>query len=80
MKIDRIETPCFVLELDKLLHNIKTFKEALNSRFDNNILAYSVKTNSTPVLLDYINKEGCFAEVVSYHEYNLALACGIIIL
>ncbi len=76
MNINKIQTPCYVLEEDKLLHNIKTFKEALNNRFNNNILGYSVKTNSTPVLLDYINKEGCYAEVVSYHEYSLALSCG----
>ena len=76
MNINRIQTPCYVLETDKLYHNLKSFKEALNNRFENNVLSYSVKTNSTPVLLDYINKEGYFAEVVSYHEYKLALSCG----
>ena len=76
MKVSNIKTPCFVLEADKLLQNIKSFKSALDSRFEHNVLGYSVKTNSTPALLDIIKEEGGFAEVVSYHEYKLALSLG----
>lgn len=76
MKLSSIKTPCFVLEVDKLTRNLRTFKSALNSRFKENVLSYSVKTNSTPILLDYVKKEGGYAEVVSYHEYNLALTLG----
>ena len=76
MELSNIKTPCFVLEVDKLTQNIRSFKSALNSRFKENVLSYSVKTNSTPVLLDYVKKEGGYAEVVSYHEYKLALALG----
>ena len=72
MKIDDIQTPCFVIEYDSLLSNIRSFKSALNDRFTNNILGYSVKTNSTPVILDILRDNGCFAEVVSYDEYHLA--------
>lgn len=76
MNINSIKTPCFVLEVDKLLQNIRAFKIALNSQFENNVLGYSVKTNSTPALLDYIKEEFGYAEVVSYHEYQLALSLG----
>lgn len=76
MKISNIKTPCFVLEADKLLQNIRAFKSALDSRFENNVLGYSVKTNSTPALLDIVKEEGGYAEVVSYHEYKLALSLG----
>lgn len=76
MKENEIRTPCFVLELDKLKDNICKFKDALNARFPCNILGYSVKTNSTPILLDHIRDNGCYAEVVSYSEYNLAMAKG----
>lgn len=76
MNIDSIKTPCFVLETDKLIQNIRAFKSALDSQFENNILGYSVKTNSTPALLNIIKEEGGYAEVVSYHEYRLALSLG----
>lgn len=76
MKISSIKTPCFVLEADKLLQNIRAFKTALDSRFEHNVLGYSVKTNSTPSLLDIVKEEGGYAEVVSYHEYSLALLLG----
>lgn len=76
MNLDSIKTPCFVLEADKLVQNIRAFKSALDSQFEHNILGYSVKTNSTPALLNIINEEGGYAEVVSYHEYRLALSLG----
>lgn len=76
MDINSIKTPCFVLDADKLLQNVRSFKSALDDRFERNILGYSVKTNSTPAILDMIRKEGGYAEVVSYHEYSLALSLG----
>lgn len=76
MKETEIITPCFVLEVEKLRDNICKFKEALDSRFKFNILGYSIKTNSTPILLDYILEYGCYAEVVSYTEYNLSISKG----
>jgi diaminopimelate decarboxylase len=76
MNINKLKTPCFVIETDRLLHNIRSFKTALDSRFKHNVLSYSVKTNSTPALLSVIKDEEGFAEVVSYHEYNLAILLG----
>ncbi len=76
MNENEIKTPCFVLDLDKSQDNIQRFRGALSSRFSNYVLGYSIKTNSTPILLDIIKNNGCFAEVVSYTEYNLALAVG----
>ncbi len=76
MNLNKIKTPCFVIETDKLLQNIRVFKTALDSRFKHNVLSYSVKTNSTPALLDIIKDEEGVAEVVSYHEYNLAILLG----
>ena len=76
MQFNEIATPCFVLEADKLLSNIHSFKSALDSKFPYNVLGYSVKTNSSPIILEMMKLEGCYAEVVSYHEYRLALAIG----
>ena len=76
MNPNNIKTPCFVIETEKLLQNVRAFKTALDSRFKHNVLSYSVKTNSTPALLGIIKEEEGFAEVVSYHEYNLAILLG----
>lgn len=48
----------------------------MDSLFPQNIIGYSVKTNSLPYLLRIVKEHGCNAEVVSYHEYQLALAMG----
>lgn len=69
-------TPCFILDADRLRSNVGTFRKALDARFSSSVIAYSVKTNSAPALLDIVHDCGCWAEVVSYTEYALALAAG----
>lgn len=73
---ENLKTPCFVLNEQDLVDNIIGFREALSSKFDQNIIGYSVKTNSLPYALKLANEYGCYAEVVSYHEYELALKMG----
>lgn len=70
------QTPCFILDETKLKEGIDGFKSALNSLFSASIIGYSVKTNPLPYTLKLAKQYGCFAEVVSYNEYNLALECG----
>ena len=76
MKIEDLETPCFIVKEEELINNIVNFKSSLNQFFRHNILSYSIKTNSLPFILDVAKKNGCFAEVVSYDEYNLAKIIG----
>lgn len=71
-----IQTPAFILNEEEVVRNINGFKSALDSRFPKNIIGYSVKTNSLPYMLRIAREHGCYAEVVSYHEYRLALAIG----
>lgn len=71
-----MKTPYFLISESKLKENISAFKKALSDIWPNSSLAYSVKTNSLPWLLKYLNKENVFAEVVSDEEYNLAKVCG----
>lgn len=71
-----LTTPCFVFDKDKLLSNTKDFQQALNRNFGIGIIGYSVKTNSYPSLLKSLGGIGCYAEVVSYTEYELALNLG----
>lgn len=71
-----INTPCFVINKDKLCENITNLRKALQSNWGNGIIGYSFKTNSLPWILNYTLKNNCYAEVVSNTEYNLALQMG----
>lgn len=71
-----METPYFLISESKLKENILAFQNALVEIWPNSSLAYSVKTNSLPWLLKYLNKENVLAEVVSDEEYRLAKVCG----
>ena len=71
-----LHTPCFILDQDELVKSIQGFKDALSNFFSSFIVGYSVKTNSLPYCLKIAKQYGCYAEVVSFDEYNLALECG----
>ena len=72
----KLHTPCFILDEQDVAHNICEFKTALSTYFAKSIIGYSVKTNSLPYILKIAKDNGCYAEVVSYHEYQLALKVG----
>lgn len=74
--MDTIKTPCFILDEQKLRQGIEGFRNALEACFSSSIIGYSVKTNPLPYCLKLAKLYGCYAEVVSYNEYNLALKCG----
>ncbi len=74
--IAELETPCFILDNKEFERSINGFKLALNKYFFSNIIGYSVKTNSLPYCLCLARQLGCYAEVVSHDEYELALLCG----
>ena len=71
-----MKTPYFLISEEKLNANVNAFKTALENLWPNSILAYSVKTNSLPWLLKYLNKQGIMTEVVSDEEFHLASKCG----
>lgn len=71
-----MKTPYFLISEEKLSENISAFKSSLQLLWPNSRLGYSVKTNSLPWLLKYLNKRDIVAEVVSDEEYQLALLCG----
>ena len=74
--LKELQTPCFILDRQELVKRISEFKHALLNNFGNFIVGYSVKTNSLPYCLSIANAQGCYAEVVSSDEYDLALLCG----
>ena len=76
MDINKLQTPCYILDEQDFVNNIKSFDNALKAKFPKHIIGYSVKTNSLPYVLKLAKDNGCYAEVVSYHEYALALKVG----
>ena len=71
-----MKTPYFVIQEKLLSENISGFQEALDTLWPGSILAYSVKTNSLPWILKWMDAHGVYAEVVSDEEYQLALLSG----
>ncbi len=74
--LNKLQTPCFIFDENDLKYCINSFKTSLNTKFEKNIIGYSVKTNSLPYCLKIAKECGCYAEVVSYHEYELAITVG----
>ena len=73
-----LQTPCFILDKQELVNSIIGYQQALSNCFEHYRIGYSVKTNSLPYCLSIVKEYGCFAEVVSYDEYELALQCGFL--
>ena len=71
-----LQTPCFLLDEKELGRGISGFYRSLKKRFAHCIVGYSVKTNSLPYAIAKAKDFGCFAEVVSDDELELALECG----
>lgn len=76
MNVNELRTPCFILDADTLRRLYRGFRDALGAHFESWEVAYSVKTNSNPALLQVLLEEGAAAEVVSDTEYELATALG----
>lgn len=74
--IGKVATPCFVINSKVLDENYLAFRGALDRWWPNSAIAYSVKTNSLPWVIERILKLGGMAEVVSDFEYDLAKMVG----
>lgn len=72
-----LATPCFVFDEPELRANFDDFGAALRRAWSPlGRVAYSVKTNPLPWILQVAREQGCMAEVVSGDEFALALSCG----
>lgn len=72
-----IKTPYFVIDKDALDKGVQNLKNALQSSWQNYIIGYSYKTNALPWVIEYFRDHGCYAEVVSDNEYELAKSIGV---
>lgn len=69
-------TPFYILHKNQYSININSFIDAFKQRYQKVILAHSFKTNYVPALCQLALREGCFAEVVSEMEYEMACKLG----
>ena len=72
-----IKTPYYIIHKEELDENFSKLRNALEKYWNNYIVGYSYKTNALPWVISHFNHLGCFAEVVSEEEYNLAKAVGV---
>lgn len=70
-------TPYYLIDEEELDNNYYYLKESLDNTWNNYLIGYSYKTNSLPWVINHFNKLGCYAEVVSSDEYELAISIGV---
>ena len=68
--------PFYLVNLNRYQENIFSFVEAFRLRYHHIIAGYSFKTNYVPALCQIAKNAGCYAEVVSEMEMDLALSLG----
>ena len=69
---NEIRTPCFVIDRSVLDDGLTRLRSALEDSWGNYVIGYSYKTNALPWVIRYFRDAGCWAEVVSDDEYELA--------
>ena len=74
--VERYQTPLYLLDLDRFSQNYSELEKAYKKRYSNFKIAYSFKTNYTPVICKQAKKLGGYAEVVSELEYHMAKRYG----
>lgn len=72
-----LKTPYYVIHKEELDSNFKKLKDAIGNHWGNYIIGYSYKTNALPWIIKHFDALGCYAEVVSEDEYNLAKVIGV---
>jgi len=70
-------TPYYVIDLRELDGGFASLKRALGQHWPNSIVGYSYKTNALPWIIRHFDNLGCYAEVVSSDEYELARLVGV---
>ena len=72
ISFEKLETPCYVINKEKLESSINCFVKAIEEVYPETILAYSYKTNYYPYIVNHMKSRGIYAEVASEEEYHLA--------
>jgi len=77
MSINSRKTPYYLLDPEKVRGNFLALQNSIKSVGRNDIIAYSVKANYNPAIIEILKESGAFFEVCSDYEYNLMLSHGI---
>lgn len=72
----KVGSPFYIMYPDVYEGNVKAFANAFRKRYKKLIVGYSFKTNYVPALCLRAKQLGCYAEVVSDMEMDLALSLG----
>lgn len=67
------EKSAFVLNESKFIQNLNSFKSEFKKYYSNTMIGYSYKTNYIPRVCQLAHDVGCYAEVVSEMEVDMAL-------
>jgi len=70
--INNLPTPFFLFDETRFRENVQAFRKAMTACHPDIILGYSIKTNYLPRLCLVAKEMGCYAEVVSTMELELA--------
>ena len=73
---DSFGSPFYIMDSSQYRQNINNFLNSFRRRYGKVISGYSFKTNYVPALCRVAKEEGCYAEVVSEMEYELAERIG----
>ena len=73
---ERYGTPFYIMDTERYRQNINAFLSAFRLRYEKVITGYSFKTNYVPALCYIAKEDGCYAEVVSDMELELAIRLG----
>ncbi len=75
--INTLQTPCYLLDINELDYNLNGIKAAFINHWSSNLcIGYSVKTNHLKWILEYMNNQGIYSEVVSKDEYKYSELIG----
>lgn len=77
MSVNPKITPYYLLNLENVKANFLSFQNSIRSIGRNDIIAYSVKANYNPAIIELLNELGSFFEVCSDYEYELMKKQGI---
>ncbi len=69
-------TPYYMFYPEILKNNIKKVRNEFTKHYSDFLIGYSFKTNYLPLACQVAKSQGCYAEVVSHMEYELALKLG----
>ena len=72
----QVGSPFYMMDPDLYESNVRTFVDAFRKKYDKIIIGYSFKTNYIPALCLRAKQIGCYAEVVSEMEMDIALKLG----